>query len=155
MNFKENRDLAKTHKKDLGLSVPENYFSTSKNEILTKISGEKKVKVVPLYQNKFVWFVAAGITLLVALTVFKPNLFSNIDNNPSIVSDSLFNNENLDLVYDLFLADKEDITVASLFMDDTEISNYIANNIIEEILIDDEIDYFMLEDMLNDEMDIN
>ena len=152
---KNNIDLDITHKNDLGLGVPENYFSTSKNELLAKIVSEKKAKVVPLFKNKLIWFVAAGITLLIALTVFKPNVFASIDKNPSIVSDTVNKFQNLDLVYNLFSADKQDITVASLFMDDTEISNYITNNIIEEILIDEEIDYFMLEDILHEDLDLN
>ena len=82
-------------------------------------------------------------------------MFPGIDKNPSIVSDTLNKFQNLDLAYNLFSADKQDITVASLFMDDTEISNYIANNIIEEILIDEEIDYFMLEDILHENLDLN
>ena len=156
MNSKKNNiDLDITHKNDLGLGVPENYFSTSKNELLAKIASEHKTKVVPLYQNKLIWFVAAGIALLIALTVFKPNVFPSIDKNPSIVSDTVNKFQNLDLVYNLFLTDKQDITVSSLFMDDTEINNYIANNIIEEILIDEEIDYFMLEAMLLEEPDLN
>lgn len=154
MNSKEN-NIDKTHKKDLGLGVPENYFTTSKNEILSKIANEKKAKVVPLYKNKFMWFAAAGITLLVALTVFKPDVFPSIDKNPSIVSDSINKFQNLELVYDLFTTDTQDITIASLFMNDAEISNYLENNIIEEILIDEKIDSFMLESMLSEEEEIN
>lgn len=153
--IKNNIDLEKVHKNDLGLGVPENYFSTSKNELLAKIGSEKKTKIVPLYQNKLIWFVAAGIALLMALTVFKPNAFPGIDKTPSIVSDTVNKFQNLDLVYNLFLNDTQDITVASLFMDETEISNYIANNIIEEILIDEEIDSFMLEDILHYDLDLN
>ena len=154
MNSKEN-NIDKTHKKDLGFGVPENYFTTSKNEILSKIANEKKAKVVPLYKNKFMWFAAAGITLLVALTVFKPDVFPSIDKNPSIVSDSINKFQNLELVYDLFTTDTQDITIASLFMNDAEISNYLENNIIEEILIDEKIDSFMLESMLSEEEEIN
>ena len=154
MNSKEN-NIDKTHKKDLGLGVPENYFTTSKNEILSKIANEKKAKVVPLYKNKFMWFAAAGIALLVALTVFKPDVFPSIDKNPSIVSDSINKFQNLELVYDLFTTDTQDITMASLFMNDAEISNYLENNIIEEILIDEKIDSFMLESMLSEEEEIN
>ena len=156
MNSKKNEnniDLDKKHKNDLGLSVPENYFSTSKNELLTKIVSEKKSKVIQLYQKKIIWFVAAGITLLITLTVFKPNVFPNINTNPLIVLDTIDKFQNLDLVFNIFTTDKQDITVASLFMDDTEINNYITNNIIEEILIDEEIDSFMLENILNEALD--
>jgi len=156
MNSKKNNiDLDKTHKNDLGLGVPENYFSTSKNELLSKIASENRTKVIPIYQNKFIWFVAAGIALLVALTVFKQDMFPSIDKNPSIVSDTVNKFQNLELVYDLFNTDKQDITVASLFMNDSEISNYVANNIIEELLIDEEIDSFILEDILNEELNMN
>ena len=158
MKSKENKnniDLDKIHKNDLGLSVPENYFSASKNEILAKIASEKKVKVIPLYQNKFIWFVAAGIALLVALTVFKPDVFPSIDKNPSIVSDTVNKFQNLELVYDLFFTEKQDLTVASLFMNDAEINNYIESSIIEEILIDEKIDSFMLESMLSEEEELN
>lgn len=153
--IKNDIDLEKVHTNDLGLGVPEDYFSTSKSELLAKIASEKKTKIVLLYQNKLMWFVAAGIALLMALTVFKPNAFPGIDKNPSIVSDTINKFQNLDLVYNLFLNDAQDITVASLFMDETEISNYITNNIIEELLIDEEIDYFMLEEILHDDLDLN
>jgi hypothetical protein len=154
MNSKEN-NIDKTHKKDLGLGVPENYFSTSKNEILSKIAHEKKARVVPFYKNKLMWFSAAGITLLVALTVFKPNVFPSIDKTPLIVSDSINKFQNLELVYDIFTTDSQNIAIASLFMNDAEISNYIENNIIEEILIDEKIDSFMLESMFSEEEEIN
>ncbi len=152
---KNNIDLENKHKNDLGLGVPGNYFSTSKNELLTKIASEKKTKIVPLYQNKLIWFAVAGIALFIALTVFKPNAFPSIDKNPSIVSDTVNKYQNLDLVYNLLLNDYQDIMVTSLFMDDTDISNYIANNIIEEILIDEEIDSFILENIYHENLDLN
>lgn len=158
MDFKENikdKNLDKIHKKNLGLSVPENYFSTSKSKLLAKIAHKKETKVVKFYQNKLVWFAAASIALLVALTVFNPTNTSNLDKASSIVSDTLNKIQNTDLIQELFITDTQDILVASLFMDDTEISNYIANNIIEELIIDEEIDYFILENLMLEENNLN
>jgi hypothetical protein len=158
MDFKEDindRNLDELHKKNLGLSVPKNYFSTSKNELLEKIASKKKTKVIPFYQKKLVWFTAACIALLVALTVFNPTITSNFNKTTTIVSDTLNNIENIDLIQDLFITDSQDIMVASLFMDDTEISNYIVNNIIEELIIDEEIDYFILENLMPEESNLN
>jgi len=153
MKSKEKKDnLDKIHKSSLGLGLPENYFSNSESEILDKIASENKAKVISFYQNKRVWFIAAGISLLVALTVFKPNVFPNIEKNPSIVSDTVNKFQNLNLVYDLFFTDDQDIAVASLFMDDIEINNYLADKIVEEIIIDEEIDYFMLENILDEDI---
>ncbi len=58
---------------------------------------------------------------------------------------------NLDLANDEFFVE-DDILVASLFIDDSEIDNYLDTYIIEEVVIDEYIDHFLLDDLTGETM---
>lgn len=150
-NDSSEKKMDKMHAEELGLGMPEDYFSTSKIDILDKVFQDKKSKVVPLFRNKVMWFAAAGIALIVALTVFKPAGMSSINEIPTVIADTVGQIRNLELINSEFFVE-DDMLVASLFIDDSEIDDYIDNYIIEETVIDEYIDAFLLDDLTGETM---
>lgn len=145
------KKLDEIHADELGLGMPEDYFSKSKIDILDKVHPEKKSNVFPLYRNKVMWFAAAGIALIVTLSVFNTSTISNINKIPEVIADTVGQIKNLDLTNGGFYVE-DDILVASLFVDESEIDSYIDNYIIEETIIDEYIDNFLLDDLTGETM---
>lgn len=102
----------KRHKTDLGLSIPEDYFSKSKQSILDKTVNEKKGRVVALYKNMYAWSAVAVIALLFILAVINP--FSS----------------------DLNETDT-DILIASVVTEDTEVDQLLEEYVNDELLTDE------------------
>lgn len=144
------QNKAKIHKKDLGFDVPEGYFLTSKNDILSKVSAAKKPKIISIFKQKIVWFAAAGIALIFALTVFKQQTIPSIKNIPTIVSDTLNSTKNLDLAFNSFIEDE--VLVSSLFVSDTQIDSYLNNAFIEEVVADEYLDDFIVDQLIDEEL---
>ncbi len=131
--LKENRKAI--HEKDLGLRVPKDYFSNSKNVILKKVSNSE-VKV--LYRKKyFLYSLAASVALIIALTIFKPNIFNPIKGGSSIVSDTINTIKSNTLVNGNEIFKVEDVSIAALFVEDDKMdefaNNYVLNDIISDI----------------------
>ncbi len=143
------KKLEKMHSDDLGLSLPDDYFAKSKNEILDKINPEKSSKIISLYKSKIFWFAAAGIAIIIALSVFKPNILSERNSIPSMVSDTVKQIQYFDLANNEAISE-DDILVASLFIAEDQIDNYVDNYIVEESLIDEYIDSYLLDEMIDD-----
>ncbi|WBX77014.1 hypothetical protein PG911_01775 [Tenacibaculum ovolyticum] len=101
----------KKHKSDLGLNIPEGYFSKSKQAVLDKTVFEKKSKVIPLYKNMYAWSAVAVVALLFILTVYSP----------------LMNTNEID----------DDILIASLVIEDSDVDQLLENYVNEELLTDD------------------
>ncbi len=142
--------LNNIHSEDLGLKVPENYFSQSKNEILSKVLNKKEPKFVLFYRKKVLWtMAAAGIALFFGLKIFNQYSYSKIDQIPLTVSDTI--NQLQSANPSLVLTDtnpelkdnnlntknimlkESDVLVKSLFIKDTEIDEYIVNYMLEDI----------------------
>lgn len=141
--------LDEVHSKDLGLHIPEGYFDQSQNKILDQIHPEKKSKIVQLFKNSNFWYAAAGIALVVALSVFKPNVLPNFDGIPGGVYDSV---EQLDN-YSGINANpdyQEDWLITSLFVDESQVDAYVDQYIIEESIIDEIIDVYFFDELQND-----
>ena len=149
-DYKRNK-MDKIHTEELGLGMPEDYFEKSKIDILDKVYHEKKSKVIPLFRNKVMWFAAAGIALIVAMSVFKPSTPSTVNEIHSVIADTVVQMRNLDLINSEFFVE-DDMLVASLFVDDADIDSYIDNYIIEETVIDEYIDEFLLDDLTGETM---
>lgn len=101
-------NIDKLHKKDLGLTTPDNYFNESKSAILTNVESE--TKPISIYKKPLVWTLAASITLLITFTVF--NLYTQPNN--------------IEL--------EDDILVSSLFEKDSQIDAFLDKYIEEEII---------------------
>lgn len=149
------KNLNKIHKEELGLGVPENYFSDSKKEILANIDNKNEIKGRPFYKRKVMWLAAAGIALLFALSVFKQNSINILDGTPSIVFDTVDQIRNIDLTKEYLFTEEDHVLIASLFIDDTQIDQYVDNYILEEVVIDEYIDNIMLDEMMNDDLIFN
>ena len=128
--------LRKIHNEDLGLSMPKDYFAKSKSEILAKVGIEDKSRVVPLYRNKVFWAAAAVIAVLIVLTVFKTNTVPQIDKIPAIVSDTI-EQLNKGLADEDINPGENDILISSLFVEDTELDDFVDNYMLEEALFDE------------------
>jgi hypothetical protein len=155
-----NKKMEEIHLNELGLKIPDNYFAHSKNEILKELLKEKK-KVIPFYQQKKAWLIAASLLLLFGLIFF--NVFSILesDNNRIVTTDTInqMNKElNEDIASTTFVQSQSDdiisndkindnqntqasyikqiendVLVKSLFIDDNEINEYVTNYMLEDI----------------------
>jgi len=155
-----NENLKKKHSEELGLNVPEDYFSNSKSEILSKVLAKKESKVISIYRKRSTWIAAASIALIFGLTVFKPFSVLNFNDSPIEVMDSVDNTSiekvvvaDSPAVYpkgnqtDLVLTKESgnpvksenvksvenDIVVESLFMEENEINESVNNYMLEDI----------------------
>jgi hypothetical protein len=144
------QNIDKIHKKDLGFELPDNYFEKSKNEILLKTSTKKEGKLVSLYKRKIIWFAAAGIALIFAVKVYKEQSIDSIKNIPTFVLDSLNLNENMDLAADYFV--EEDILIASLFVSDQNVENYVNNAFINDIVADEYLDDYIVDELMTEDL---
>lgn len=103
----------KKHTNDLGLNIPDGYFAKSKQDILNKTVFDKKKKVVPLYKNIYAWSAVAVIALLFTLTMYTGS-FSSQENNL-----------------------ENDILIASLTIDDTEVDALLDDYLNDELLTEE------------------
>ena len=102
----------KRHKTDLGLNIPEDYFSKSRQSILDKTVNEKKGKVVSLYKNMYAWSAVAVVALLFTLAVINP--FSSEINEV-----------------------ENDILIASIVTDDADVDQLLEEYVNDELLTDE------------------
>jgi hypothetical protein len=123
------------HSEELGFQVPEDYFSKSKMEILAKVSNQKEQRFNIFSRKRIIWSVAATITIIVALTVFKPNALTSFDNVPVIVSDTINHLQNNNLAQGEFKED--DILISSLFVPDSEIDEFVDDYVLEELVYEE------------------
>lgn len=101
----------KKHKSDLGLDIPEGYFSNSKKSILEKTVLEKRGKVVSLYKKISVWSAVAVVALLFTLAVYNPLEVNNEEEN--------------------------DILIASLLTEEADVDKLLEDYVNEELLTDE------------------
>jgi hypothetical protein len=103
---------------------------------------------MPKFYNKIVWLAAAGIALIMALSIFKPYTPSGSDTFPPIVSDPAEQAEIFGL--DTQTYPENDILIASLFVDESKLDSYVDQYIVEESIIDEYIDVYFFDDIMND-----
>jgi len=123
------------HSKELGLKMPEDYFSKSKSDILEKVSNQKGVMFTIFSRERIIWSVAATIAIIFALTVFKPNALPSFDNVPAIVSDTIDHLQNNNLAQGEPM--ENDILITSLFVPDNEIDEFVDNYVLEELVYEE------------------
>ncbi len=133
------KDLAQEHKEFLGLDVPENYFSKSKENILKSLQMEDKQKQTVFGLRPFIAYpIAASILLLVAFTFWLQN---NSNENNLQVTDV----DAIETVNDIGATD--DFLVSSLLIDDSKLDQYIDDYILNEIVVEAEISEQQLENI--------
>lgn len=134
--LKDNQ-LADKHQNDLGLKVPNDYFKKSKARILDEIIEEKSVAYIPIRRNKYTWMaVAATIAVIFSVTIFNKSIFKTDTNK--IVSDTLNSIKNIELNEEnLVLLNSDDITITSLFVEDSKIDEYLDTQMLEDLIDED------------------
>lgn len=125
------------HNNELGFTVPENYFAKSKQNILNKINEEKKETPVFTLKRSYIWYAAASIVLLVAITLIKPNRALQIEDIKTIVLDSIKQLNDKKNVEEVNLYAENDILITSLFVEENNIDEFIDNYVLDEALIDE------------------
>ena len=138
-NHKDSENRQNQHKNDLGYGIPKDYFSNAKKELEESILTPKKGKIVFLNRSSVRWVAASAITILVALTVFKPNALPDIQSIPAIVADSIETFKNKSFNNDSNIYFEEDISIASLFVNDSEIDEYVENFILQDIIKEEKL----------------
>lgn len=140
MNQIKEDELNKIHSDTLGLTIPENYFSNSKNEILNKVLAEKETKVIPFYKKRTSWLAAASVTLLLGLSIFRTYNSQNQENITNQLTDSIVQMDNTTTTNNANnttqghnLVPENDIIVSSLFVEEKEIDEYITNRLLEDM----------------------
>lgn len=141
--------LTRIHKEDLGLTIPEDYFSQSKNEILNKVVNKKQPRLILFYNKKVMWTMAAAIALFFGLKIYNEYSYSKINQIPMAVSDTIdrletgnsplmLSDTNPELKEDHLntkniMIKESDVLVKSLFVEDSEIDEYVVNYMLEDI----------------------
>ncbi len=128
--------IQRRHREDLGLDIPEDFFARSKNEILEK-TIHKKNKLTLFSQKTVIWSAAAVIAFLLILTMDKKEVTEITNNTPEVVLDSIDQISN-EMLTNLGLAPQEsDVLMASLFIEDAEVDEFIDRYVLEEVLEDE------------------
>ena len=123
------------HSEELGFQVPKDYFSTSKSDILEKVSIQKEEKINFFSRKRIIWSAAATIAISVALTVFKPNSLPSMDKIPAIVSDTIDYLKQDGLAQDELK--ENDILITSLFISDNEIDEFVDDYVLKELVYEE------------------
>ena len=138
------------HQKELGLDIPDNYFTTSKNAILDLVMEKKQE--TPVFYLRRSFQVAASIAALIFLTIiFQFN--SNDDSEIFVASDdvlieSLFVEDNSvnDFLDDVLVSDVvieaekseqelENVLINSLFVEDTLVEDYTKKSLLDNVVL--------------------
>ena len=145
------RSMKQKHKEDLGLGLPENYFSASKERILSLTTEKKKEGKVVKLRKAVIWAVAAGIAVILTLTVFNENAVEKVDGISTKISDTLeqikLNPRGADHPYTAY----DYALIASLFLNEDQIDRYAEDHFLQEIIVDEYIDIYFMDHDSDDE----
>jgi hypothetical protein len=142
------------HTEKLGLDLPENYFSKSKSDIAAFTLVKNKSKLIKL-RKSVIWIAAAGIALLFAVTIFKPNEILNSDKISTIASDTVEKIKNIYFDNDKYFTEEDNVLLTSLYVDENQMDAYVDNHFIDEIIIDEYIDDYIIESIVVEEIIFN
>lgn len=130
------KKIRELHSKELGLGIPENYFSKSKHEILSKVSDKKEKEKQAFFLKKpFIWYAAASIVVLITVTLIKPNRGLQIETIQTVVLDTvkpLGVEKNTEEA--ITTLSENDILISSLFIEENNIDEFIDNYVLEVAL---------------------
>ncbi|MBT8313889.1 MAG: hypothetical protein KJP26_05460 [Maribacter sp.] len=156
------KELAQEHKEYLGMDVPDNYFSDSKDRILSSLPSENVQKHTVFGLKPYIAYpLAASFLILVGIFVWLRNdtkaidpTITNtetiqslaVDSDDFLVTSLLVEDDNLDAFLDDFIVNEilveaelseqqlENIFINSLFVEDSLINSYIDASLIENII---------------------
>jgi hypothetical protein len=158
-------NITKRHKDELGMDIPENFFSKSKEDILNKVITNETPKQKVFWLKPLIAYpIAASIVLAITLTFWTlrnneniTNDITNIEEVPQFSSDLLEDDflvtsliipegqiedyldhyiaNNIILEAELSEQQLENIFINSLFVEDSLLNNYINESLIENLII--------------------
>lgn len=162
-NESDRKELAQEHKEYLGMDVPDDYFSKSKNSILNSLPIEHQQKGNIFKLKPFIAYpIAASVLILISVFIWFNNNqsdnHSKMTNTKSIqtlesstedflVSSLLIEDDQLETYLDSYIVDKilveaelseqhlENLLINSLFIEDSIIDSYINNNLVETLVL--------------------
>jgi hypothetical protein len=127
------KHMQNKHQKDLGLSLPDDYFKTSKAELLKLAAQEVKEPKSKLIKINFVWAAAASVVILLSIGFLTKYYSDSKLSIPQMVSDTL-NPVKQELLTLESLNNENETLVSSLFIDDDEIDAYLDDAFINDAL---------------------
>lgn len=131
------KELAREHREYLGMDVPENYFSKSKDTILKSIPIDKQGTRKVFKLKPFIAYpIAASLLILVGIFVWLQKDTTTI--NPKITNTETIQSLNVD---------SDDFLVNSLLVEDDKLDAFIDDFIVNEILVEAELSEQQLENM--------
>jgi len=161
----QNENITNRHKDELGMDIPENFFSKSKEDILNKVITNETPKQKVFWLKPLIAYpIAASIVLAIALTFWtqtnnenSTNDITNIEEAPQFNPDLLEGDflvtsliipegqiedyldhyiaNNIILEAELSEQQLENIFINSLFVEDSLLNNYINESLIENLII--------------------
>ncbi len=121
-------DLENLHKDKLGLQIPSGYFSKSKLDILDAIHKEEERKQTLFWlKPRFSYPIAASIILLISITFWWQN--NTPETNLEITDIEKIVAFKIDFSSDEFL-------VSSLFVEDSEVNQFVDAFLMKEIIVE-------------------
>lgn len=133
----DKKELAQKHKEYLGMGVPDNYFSISKNNILKSLPMEKEQKRTVFGLRPMIAYpIAASIVLLIGFTIW-------LQNDPTTIEQQNANVEQINSM-DVY---SDDFLVSSLLVEDADMDEFIDEIIFNEIIVDAELSEQQLENI--------
>ena len=148
------RKMHGKHTEDLGLDLPENYFSNSKSKIIAQTLVKNKSKLLK-FRKSIIWIAAAGIALLFSLTIFKQDATLNSDKISTIASDTVEKIKNIYFDNDKYFTEEDIVLLTSLYVDENQMDAYVDNHFIDEIIIDEYIDDYIIENIVVEDIIFN
>ena len=139
---KENKSLGKKHKEQLGMGVPEGYFSSSRQSILDKLSTQthqrKNEGMIFGLRKNWAYPLAASLLLLVSLSIWfsregRTNGEKSIE---APVARSVY-----------VLEESPDVLLTSLLIEEDEIGSFMDEVVINEIVVKAELSEQELENI--------
>ncbi len=139
-NYKKlfDKEVQRRHEDELGLNIPEGYFSKSKQDILTKVSLETAPqKHVFFFKKRMVWYAAASVLLLITMILGRPNKTLQVEGIQTIVLDTIETFKDNKIETGNIEPAEHDILITSLFIEDHEVDDFIDDYVLDEALIDE------------------
>lgn len=132
------QDISRLHKDKLGMDIPEDFFSKSKEDILNKVLKQDKPKQSVFWLRPMIAYpIAASIILAISITFWMQNNSTKINNQITNTEYNIMNPDFLD----------GDFLISSLMVPDREIDNYLDHYLINKVVIEAELSEQQLENI--------
>lgn len=121
-----------------GFKMPDNYFEQFQEKLNNRIHADedkrtiKTTKDAPIWSNKYAFYIAASILLLIGIT-FSVNHNNTTDTQITLVTDTLKTFKN-SLKLDFSDLEDEDELLA-LFVEDEFVDEYLDDYLIEGVIL--------------------